>query len=445
MGSLIKNVIIAAIMWSAAVAAAPQQMQWVETSSANFLYSPTKNAWALDFRDTSIYDSQGRLTAVKTSLAHAGWNSDSLYEKDSTVWQGAQPLQYDSLYFNNGVLNRDSCVRFTLGYSADRTTFIKTKYIYRSDSWVMAGVDSLFCASPITDPSFYHYNDSSKFISLRSYETNGLSGALRLVSSKTKIDAESNSAMLALLSLTANAGAMDSSKIYETISSITMLIASDSVIVKSVSGAWNAFSRASNSFNANGDWFYSQRIFQQGVWVTSDSLLWLADGSGYEIYRPTLDSLEAYFWDDYGDDTLEVTANKTDTTYQHWISTYDNNDNILSKVGYVSDKSGSNKIKTDSSAFTNAQITVSSVRFNRRSPSTEAVSFEQTPAMLRISAAQITGLRLYDLTGRMMASINQPPAATLVFPWRSLKTRIASKFYAVQVITGKGIITHRVR
>jgi hypothetical protein len=478
---LIKKVIIAAAAWSAAVAATPhtvktpgllhnqshargmlhalkgtdgvvhglqktaQQMEWVETSSANFLYSPMNNAWALDFRDTSIYDSQGRLAMVKTSLAHAGWNTDSLYEIDSTLWQGSQPLQYDSLYFNNGVIDRDNSVSLTLGYSADRKTFIKTKYIYGSDSWVMAGVDSLFCASPITDPSFYQYNDSSQFISLRSYAMSGSSGALLLVSSTMKIDAESNSTKLTLLTVTANAGTMDSSKIYETISSINKIITSDSVIVKSASGSWSAFSRASNSYNTGGDWFFRQQMLLHGAWVTSDSLLWLVDGGGYEIYHPTPDSLEAYFWDDYGDDTLEVTANKTDTTYRHWIATYDNNDNILNKVGYTSDKSGSNKIKTDSSAFTSAQITVNSVRFNRCSPAAKAVRFEQTPTMLRISAAQITGLRLYDLTGRMMASINQPAASTLAFFWRSLRTRPAMKVYAAQVITGKGIFTLRVR
>jgi hypothetical protein len=475
--------IIAAITWSAAFAAAPytaktsgtkhihnhshvplmlhsvkgtrrsahglhktsQQTEWVETSSANFFYSQTTKAWSLDFRDTSLYDSQGRLVVVKTSLAQAGWNIDSLYEIDSTVWRRSQPQEYDSLYFYNGELDSPSCVRLTFSYSADRTTFVKSTYGYGADSWIMVGVDSLLCGSPITDPNFYYYNDSSKFISLHSYTTNVVDGALKLVSSRTKIDAESNSTRLAFLSLTANASAMDSIKVYETISSIDNRIISDSVIVKSASGAWVNSSRSSNSYNAGGDWFYRQQMLPQGTWATSDSLMWLADGSGYEIYHPTPDSLEAYFWDDDGYDTLEVTANKTDTTYQHWINTYDDNDNIIREVGYTSDKSGSNKIKTDSSAFTNAQIIVSSVRFNRTSPAMDAISFEQTPAMLRITATAITGLRLYDMSGRMIASINQPPAPTLFFTWRSLRTRPAREVYAAQVITGRGILTHIIR
>jgi hypothetical protein len=283
-----------------------------------------------------------------------------------------------------------------------------------------------------------------KFISLRSYATDESSGALKLVSSRTKIDAESNSARLALLCLAANAGGgLDSSKIYETISSY-ITITSDSVIVKSASGAWINCSRAGNSYNAGGDWFYRQQMFLQGAWTTSDSLMWFADGRGHEIYHPTPDSLEAYFWDVCGYDTLDVTANKTDTTYQHWINTYDDNDNLVTEVGHTSDKSGSNKIKTDSSAFTYAQIRVSPVLLNRASPAGAAVSIIQTPAVLYFMAAEITGLRFYDMADRIIASISQPAGPTLFFDWHSLRTRPARKFYLAQLMTSRGIIHLRV-
>jgi hypothetical protein len=308
----------------------------------------------------------------------------------------------------------------------------------------MVGVDSLSCGSPITDPTFYYYNDSAKFISYRSYAASDAGGALMLVSSMTKINAESNATRLALSLFTAG-GTMDSSKIFETISTSAQIITSDSVMVKSPSGVWTDYSRASNSFSAGGDWFYRLQMVRQGAWVTTDSIVSLALGSGYEIYRPSPDSLSTYFWDEWGNDTLEVTAIKTDTTYRHWINTYDDNDNIIREVGYTSDKSGSNKLKTDSSAFTNAQIRISSVRRNRIFSAADAVSFEQTPAMLRVWAAGITGLRLYDLSGRMLASVNQLPAPTIFFTWHSLRTRSAKQLYAAQVITGRGIITQTLR
>jgi hypothetical protein len=311
-------------------------------------------------------------------------------------------------------------------------------------AWIAAALDSLVCALPITDPTFINYNDSSRFISLRTYALDGASGALKLVSASTKIDVESNAARLAILCLTAGSAGMDSSKMYETINATTRVITADSVAVKSASGAWVASSRASNTSSAAGDWMFRKQLFQNGAWTTSDSVVLFSDGSGYEICRPEPGSLETYVWDACGYDTLEVTMDETDTMYWHCINTYDGNGNLVKEIGYTTDKSGSNKIKTDSSAFTYAQIPISSVRFSRSAPAAKGFSFIQTPTMLRVTGADITNLRLFDLSGRMIASVNQPSASAISIVWNNLKTHPGRQLSMAQVATGNGTVTRLV-
>jgi hypothetical protein len=133
----------------------------------------------------------------------------------------------------------------------------------------------------------------------------------------------------------------------------------------------------------------------------------------------------------------------SDTGYTAWTNTYDAYGNLISKVGYPSDKSGSILNCGDSSAYTYAQVTISSVHAKPLVQSSN-ISIVQTPAALRVNASGITSLQLYDLSGRRIASINQAAAPSITLDFRKVRLPIATGLYLAQVTTKNGVLTHRV-
>ena len=422
--------------------ASASQMQWVQTNSTDYYYSAGQ--WSLNYRDTCIYNAQGRLAVTKESLAARGWSIDSLYSIDSTVWNGSLMTEVDTLAFWDGALDSASCFRSTFFYSLDRKTFVETDYFYGADAWEIFGVDSLVCSLPISDPNFNYSNDSSKFISRRYYSLSDTSGKLELVSGLTRINTESNDTSLVLLSIGSNAGTPDSSKIYEKLSSYDLSIIADSTIAKDSTGAWVNEGRSTYGYDANGNWKSRSQTCQGGVWGTYDSLTDFRNGGGFEIYHSPVDSsLDENFWDMNGYDTLEVTAQGSDTSYLHWINTYDLSANLIASLGYSSDKSGVTKTKSDSAVYAYSQINAIAVRTSRAAAA-PSISFTQTALVLRIAAPAITGVRLYDVAGHLIASITQSAAPSLTLDLRQTRTPLAAGLYLAQVSTKNGILLHRV-
>jgi len=112
----------------------------------------------------------------------------------------------------------------------------------------------------INDPLFYLYNDSSKFhfasVLCKQWCGRGASTCFQFNENRRRIQLHKACAAQPHRKFGRRHGF---DQIYETISSIYMTIISDSVIVKSASGAWTNYSRAGNSYNASGDWFYRQQ------------------------------------------------------------------------------------------------------------------------------------------------------------------------------------------
>jgi hypothetical protein len=62
--------------------------QWVQTSKTLFNYLTATNQWTFDSRDTTLFNTEGRLISNRTTSANVGWDLKGITQSDSAVWDG---------------------------------------------------------------------------------------------------------------------------------------------------------------------------------------------------------------------------------------------------------------------------------------------------------------------------------------------------------------------
>jgi hypothetical protein len=151
------------------------------------------------------------------------------------------------------------------------------------------------------------------------------------------------------------------------------------------------------------------------------------------------------FPDAYGNDTLEVDCDYTpvtastgiwDTTIEdRFARLYDANGNTVSIITSFFDSFDSAwYVQTKDTVFF-AQVNSKVLHGPTQGISSDVV-IKKTLASIRFSASGISGLKLYDLSGRLVASMSQKPGPSLELVFASHNAKITTGTYVARLAIG---------
>jgi hypothetical protein len=419
------------------------ESQWKCVSEYIFVYSTTANKWGFSSRDTIIYDSEGRVILRKSTTAETGWTLENLFHIDSTIWEGSRKIENFYLSLQGGMIRDSMSSKTTWQYSNDYKTCVFTYYERIFDKWRMYILDTTIYSMPITAPYSPDDYGPTNFVSNHSYLRNS-SGTMAINQLYTKIEAESNDSMCVLLSQAETI--LDSAKIYKKY--LSNGIRCDSTIVKDTNGNWVDKRLTTYVNDTTGTLISSNKNYQNGSWGAGYILIdakheirfWNNWDSKIKQWR----SVVYAFYDNDGNITLDgniwwnTTTNSWDTLKQErHIYTYDPYGNLASSV-YQTKDSTKPWGNIDSTVYTYAQINSASAQIASQKAS-NPISISQTSRMLNVLTPGITGIRIYDIAGRLAVIVKQPAAPTFSLDLsKAGSSRMTAGRYLVQVETNKG-------
>jgi hypothetical protein len=430
---------------------ATNELQWKYISRISFRYSTTSKKWSYSSRDTFLYNSEGNLNGSKSTTTETGWSLNNIYHSDSTIWNGSRRIDDFDFCLKNGIIRDSVSFRTTWKYSNDFKTCVFTFYDRIFGDWKMYELDTTTYTMPI--PGSYDPNDynSPNLISNHKYFRNPMSGKMVFNMRYTKIEAESNDSMLAFLtesfsSLDTLNTPLSTHKTFKRFSSNG--ITCDSTMSKDLTGKWVNTEISTTEYVANDTRICINKYFQNGSLVNGYELI---SGKTEHHYRFSWDSSikqwkAGWFilFDKHENDTLfgkiqwDTTTHSWDTTHQDYSKiTYDDNGNCISSV-YQTKDSANPWVKIDSTVYTYAQINSASAQIASQKAS-NPISISQTSRMLNVLTPGITGIRIYDIAGRLAVIVKQPAAPTFSLDLsKAGSSRMTAGRYLVQVETNKG-------
>jgi len=391
-------------------------LTWKQTGSTHYnnATSPEDTVpWIFSLRDTIIYDANGNQIVFKTSYAHTGWTPDSITDLDSSVYDGVNLTEYIYLNFNSGIALTQG-YRCTYAYLNGGKTLVETCYgkNWNGSNWVPSSKDSLVLSAastmwpemPNSIPNTFNYGN---LIGIYSFIFDTTSLSWKVWESDTIVSSQCNDTTLtfcgkASMSYTTNS-LIDNKAIYTFKSSSLIPNNEDQYLFQwkdALTGIYLDYAKEIFFHDANGN----LAGYQYFEWdnTTNKSMIFQLS--------------EMDFPDSHGNDSLsyfvryEDHFSSLDSSSTHYTRTYDANGNNLITV--ASFYSFGNWTSSSKDINTFAQINTP-VLHATQPELQQRGSIVSTPLLVIITAPNITGLMLYNVEGRIIASVKQPAAGLI--------------------------------
>jgi hypothetical protein len=415
-------------------------MDWKKISSVKYTntdYSGTGVTWGLSMRDTVVYDALGHMVVTKTSIAGSGWSLDSLYSIDSCVYVNnwlAEQIQEDfDTYGTPGTVRYGT--RDTYSEKNNGSAMVSVHYDWNMAKkiWEPSTRDSLVLSGPFSGPDLV---DISILVKEVAWSFDTVKGEWKITTDIARVDSECTPVTYVMEGVTSFTG----DSLFETRMVMTFIspqktfdnLSEEAILQKDpASGVFREVLKALMTYDKNGYKTGQEVLF----W---DSLTQSEVSFDKSVMIP----------DAYGNDTL---------TFYCYYSTVQGAWDTSSLTRYTRQYDAyGNNVSTVTSTFDALYLTwdpqrKDTVVFARilsalRNPSVPVVSsrlsVKKTPASVRFSMPGICGLRLYDMSGRLVLSMDQKPASGIDLADHDALIR--SGTYIARIVTEKKEMSVRV-
>jgi hypothetical protein len=414
-------------------------LKWVQIGSTHYsnnTFSGNPVVWTLTSRDTIIYDADGNAILWKTSSAHTGWATDSLQILASEVYAGGifSEIIFKSFSNYNDTLRLDFGRHDTVAWFNGGKILVENMYEWNDSkkTWIPAFKDSLIFSAPAGN-SYLLYEDLTNIVGRYSYNFDTTNSSWRNTGSFVKIDSECNATTLTLggkglLNYTADS-LIDIKAVFIYKSSVwtrNNLTQYTELRKNPSTGTYYDFYKQTYSFDANG-YITSYQVFDWDSTIKSLVCMWK----------------NLYFPDSRGNDTLSLDC-YYDTSTLAWDTismyryarTYDaNGNNLITVLSYYDTY---NKIWSIDYKDVNTFAQINSQILRLVQPAIKPdISVVTTATRIIVTAPNITGLMLYNASGRMVASIKQQAAGSISLKLSNRGVPISSGIYIVKLMRGK--------
>jgi hypothetical protein len=408
-------------------------LQWELVGSAHYertAGTADSTAWTFDSRDTFLFDGGGNRILSETSRAATGWAADSLSEIDSAIYEGGRLVKYVR---KPGLSNANSYEKEIFTYANGGTVFVHTSYtMYYQNEWTPVEKDSMIFSAPA--PADYSQPFSlSNVVAQYLYSFDPYTGAWLLVNNLTKIDSQSDATVLTEEGQYLTHDYLDTG---------------DHVDIRYVSTFRSPIWVPANM----SQWTMQTKNPSTGTYSDYAKEVYTVDannfqtGFSYFFADTTTDSLallvsEILFPDAHGNDTLEIdfmfnagTRFLDTTDLLRYSRVYDANGNDV--VTVESDyNAATNSVRITKDVNTFAQINAA-VLSRKQPASQERISAVATPTRVIVTAPAITRLMLYNAAGRLVASVNQQPSASISLDLSGNGRVVSSGVYMATIVYG---------
>jgi hypothetical protein len=409
-------------------------MDWKKIGSirySNTDYSGTGTTWKFLGRDTVEYNPLGYVVMTKASSAVSGWSLDSLNWLDSCVYANGSVIEEIQKDFTSGSVIWG--FRITYAPSTDGKFMVTYDYNWDTlkNTWVPLSRDSLILSGPYAN---FITGDFSAIERMFAWTFDTALADWKFSGDYARVESECSPTTVVLAgtgSLYGSDSIASQKIIYTFNSSVKMmktLTGETLQILDSVSGAYKDYWGLFYTYDQNG-FQTSQR------YASFDSVTMVMQDS----YKYSM------FPDAYGNDTLELDCDYTPVTastgiwdtiiddrYARLYDANGNNVSIIASDFYPWDSTW--HVQTKDTVFF-AQVN-SKVLHGPTPGISPDVVIRKTPASIRFSAPGISGLRLYDLSGRLVASMSQKPGASIELVFASHNAKITTGAYVARLMIG---------
>ncbi len=413
---------------------AAQALAWKQIGSIQYNNSNYSSigapVWELSSRDTTEYDADGNVVLDKTSSANSGWNTDSLTYIDSMVYSGGKLTEV--FYYYNFMLGSGSSVTksyYAISYLAGGKVLLEIGYTWNDTkkNWAPYFKDSIiYSSAPIPQTNTFEATNLLAYYQSR-FDT--ISGLWKSAGYMQRVDAECNAYTLSLQGKTPpEYGPVDSlvdEKFIMTFNSTvwtpnTTVQERDQLLDPKTKTFYDCYKYV---------YTYNTAGFETGYqYFTFDS----SAGALFCSYR------NLYYPDSHGNDTLEVDYYYTsgvvsDSSFYRYARTYDAYGNNTQVIESYFDSYTDAWILSSKTINLFAQIN-SSVISLKQFESKRNISVTKNSGRLCFSGPNITCLMLYNASGRLLASVKQKEASSLVLDLPGQKARLVAGVYVARLL-----------
>jgi hypothetical protein len=409
-------------------------LEWKKISSTQYSnadFFGSSVSWEFSSRDTVVYDLRGNMILTKTSSAGSGWSQDSLQSLDSCIYaDGRLAEEIQENFYNYGMGQEMNGYRDTCGEMDNGKVMVSIHYDWDNTkkTWKPSYKDSIVVSAPIGN---FVIGDIASLVreDMWSYDTS--TGLWKTMGSIARIDSECTANILVL----AGRSSADGSDSLVDIKSI-ITFASPAKTMQNITEE-----RLQRKGPVSGKYYDSYRVLitldKSGFSTNLQFFVW--DSLSRQLENS---SLSMMFPDAYGNDTLEFSCDydsatgSWDTTFgTRFTLSYDAFGNNVSMVAsFFDDLDRTWHVQTrDTVVF--AQVNSRVVREVPPAFAQDLV-FKKTPASVRFTASGISGLRLYDMTGRLVVSMSQKPGPFIELGFKAYGALIRSGIYVARVKIG---------
>jgi hypothetical protein len=394
-------------------------LQWRQTGTINYSNSTTAadSVWKFFSRDTIIYDIDGNEVIRKTSNAHSGWSKDSLRSFDSTVYQNGKMIEKtQEHYSNDGSISYGYKYSFT--YLNNEKTVVQTNYDWNDSlsNWIPNGKDSVIFSAPLNNTIHWDMIDLHSLLKyyMYAYKDSSWKSAGYLF----KVDSECNETTVAL---SGKQLSYDSLIDYKTIN----------IYNSSIWSTDNLTEKKGQTKNPDGEFYDSYKIIYSANGYTDYDYEWDSTSK-----LPVCTHKNFDFTDSHKNDTLYLNCNfdtsslSWDTSMIRYTRTYDANGNNIITVESNYNLGTWSFWSKDVNTF--SQINVPVIHF-AKAISRQNISILQTAGLIRFFAPDITGLKLYNIEGRLVTSVKQNAASFVTLNLAGPNTKISSGSYIAKL------------
>lgn len=427
--------------------------QWKQVGSHDYSFNEDDSSWAFSSRDTFIYDMQGNEIVQKSSMAHTGWNKDSLRSLDSIVYVNGKITE--SCYYNYYHGKIVYGWRSIWNYLNDGKTIVTTEYDWdaTSSKWIPEMKDSLYnflndgktivsirCSWDtvsskwiLEDKDSVVYNrtikppyseDFTAFTFWGEYEYDSITSTWKLDESASRNDGECNSTTLVFDYKEMN---FDDS------------ISTGKIIFTFNSSNWtedNIVEMRMKSLNPAGEYYDTQKAIYSTDRLTN-AYYWY----GWDNVKnaPYLEESQTTYYDTYKNDTLNISCfynentKSVDTNMYRINRVYDSNGNNITLIESSYNSYNKKWILDRKTVNTFAQISVPVTHFKKPDYQKD-YTILQTAGSIRFSASNVIGLELYNVEGKLVKSIKQNVAPMITLNLTGSNEKISSGTYIARLI-----------
>lgn len=389
-------------------------LEWKQTGSTLYDYNSfhliDTTTWVLARRDTSMYDTYGNNVLSKTSTAHSGWNTDSLQETDSSVYVIRRLSEEYVTYADPAVSGGNT--HTVMSYINGGTSVVETMFDWDSSTgaWQETQTDSMVFSKPMDDFNttdsmldVFHYLIAA-YISMP-YDSYG--SGYTFTATLTRIDTECTPTTLVYEERAdLGTGPMMFARVIMSFRStdwVNSNMASEITQEKTTEGGTyinnsrDDYPAAANGYRT-GDYQYDWDTVQQ-VWVPAYASINLPDSHGNDTLEFSCDgNINALTWD-------------TSSWYRYGLR-YDADFKLLEDTTYSSNGTGTPWITQDRIVYKYSLINAPVARLPQAMPMRHT-AMTATPARIRFSGCDITGVDVYNTAGRLVIAARQPAAPSL--------------------------------